>query len=127
LVYMLGAILATLVTIPYLVFFLARYCTYKITKKRKSALRAGFDLTTLFLFFAVERMMAEIWGQSYYWILILLFLAGCLIFTIIIWKMDLELSIRKIMRMNWRLQFLLLSAGYFSLMAYGMIKRIMEV
>jgi hypothetical protein len=125
--YVLAAIWATFVTIPYIVFFLVKYSTYQLTKKRKKAFKIGTDITTFFLFLAIERMMAEIWGHSYYWILILLFLLGCVIFTIIIWKMELELSIRKIVRMNWRLQFLILSAGYFMLMTYGIIKRILEV
>jgi Ca2+/Na+ antiporter len=123
----LGAVIATLITVPYLVLFIVKMTIYKFTRKRRKALKAGTDATTFFLFFAIERMTIEIWGQSYYWVLIILFIAGCVMFTLFIWKNDLDLSIRKIIRLNWRLQFLLLTIGYFSLMTYGIIVRILEV
>jgi Protein of unknown function (DUF3397) len=123
----LGAVIATFITVPYLVLFIVKKTIYKVTLKKRKALKAGTDATTFFLFLAIERMTFEIWGQSYYWVLIILFIAGCLIFTLFIWKNDLELSIGKIIRLNWRLQFLLLTIGYFSLMAYGIIVRILEV
>jgi Ca2+/Na+ antiporter len=122
-----GAIIATLITVPYIVFFLVNKSMLKLTKKRRKAFKAGVDCTTFFLFFAIERMTVEIWGQSYYWILLLLFLSGCLLFTYVIWKNELDLSIRKILRLNWRLQFLVLSIGYFSLMTYGVISRILDI
>ncbi|MBN3555117.1 DUF3397 domain-containing protein [Fictibacillus nanhaiensis] len=122
-----GAIVATLITVPYIVFFLVNKSMLKVTKKRRKAFKAGVDSTTLFLFFAIERMTVEIWGHSYYWILILVFLFGCLFFTYVIWKNDLELSIGKILRLNWRLHFLVLSIGYFSLMTYGIISRILDI
>jgi Ca2+/Na+ antiporter len=123
----LGAVIATLITVPYLVLFIVKMTIYKFTRKRRKALKASTDATTFFLFFAIERMTIEIWGQSYYWVLIILFIAGCVMFTLFIWKNDLDLSIRKIIRLNWRLQFLLLTIGYFSLMTYGIIVRILEV
>ncbi|MGM0803285.1 MAG: DUF3397 domain-containing protein [Bacillota bacterium] len=123
----LGAIIATLITVPYIVFFLVNKSMLKLTKKRKKAFKAGVDSTTLFLFFAIERMTIEIWGHSYYWILLLVFLFGCLLFTYVIWKNDLDLSIGKILRLNWRLQFLVLSIGYFSLMTYGIVLRILDI
>lgn len=123
----LGAIIATLITVPYIVFFLVNKSIYTLTKKKRKAFKAGTDSTTLFLFLAIERMTVEIWGQSYYWILLLLFLSGCLLFTYVIWKNELDLSIGKILRLNWRLQFLVLSIGYFSLMTYGIVSRILDV
>jgi hypothetical protein len=123
----LGALLATMVTIPYIVFFVVNTILFKMTRKRKMAFKAGTDLTTFFLFLSVERMTYEIWGHSYYWVLIFLFLGGCFAITVIIWKNKLELSFLKIVKMNWRLQFLILTIGYFSLLTYGVIKRILEV
>jgi len=122
----IGAIIATLITVPYIVYFLVNKSIYKLTKKKSKAIKAGTDSTTFFLFLAIERMTIEIWGQSYYWILLLLFLGGCILFTYVIWKKDLELSISKILRLNWRLQFLILSIGYFSLITYGVISRIFD-
>ncbi|MBY6036197.1 DUF3397 domain-containing protein [Fictibacillus nanhaiensis] len=123
----LGAIIATLITVPYIVFFIVNKSVYKLTGKRKKAFKTGTDFTTFFLFIAIERMSVEIWGQSYYWVLILLFLTGCLLFTLFIWKNDIELSVGKILTLNWRLQFLILSFGYFLLMTYGIIDRILEI
>ncbi|GGB57379.1 DUF3397 domain-containing protein [Fictibacillus barbaricus] len=122
----IGAFIATLITVPYIVYFLVNKSIYKLTKKKSKAIKAGTDSTTFFLFLAIERMTIEIWGQSYYWILLLLFLGGCILFTYVIWKKDLELSISKILRLNWRLQFLILSIGYFSLITYGVISRIFD-
>jgi hypothetical protein len=122
----IGAFIAALITVPYIVYFLVNKSIYKLTKKKSKAIKAGTDSTTFFLFLAIERMTIEIWGQSYYWILLLLFLGGCILFTYVIWKKDLELSISKILRLNWRLQFLILSIGYFSLITYGVISRIFD-
>jgi hypothetical protein len=123
----LGAVLATLVTVPYIVFFIVNASIFKMTRKRKLAFKAGTDLTTFFLFISIERMTVEIWGHSFYWVLIFLFLSGCFFITIIMWKSELDLSLVKIVRMNWRLQFLILTIGYFSLIVYGVLKRIFEV
>lgn len=120
----IGAVLATFITVPYIVFFIVHKSMYKMTRKKRKAFKASTDVTTFFLFLAIERMTVEIWGNSYYWVLILLFIGGCLIFTLFIWKNDLDLSIGKIIRLNWRLQFLLLSIGYFSLLTFGIIDRI---
>jgi energy-converting hydrogenase Eha subunit A len=122
----IGAVLATFITVPYIVFFIVHMSMYKMTRKKRKAFKTSTDVTTFFLFLAIERMTVEIWGNSYYWVLILLFIAGCLIFTLFIWKNDLDLSIGKIIRMNWRLQFLLLSIGYFSLLTFGIIDRILS-
>ena len=122
----LGAVIATFVTVPYLVFFVVKKSIYKVTKKKRKAFKVSTDITTFFLFLSIERMTVEIWGQSYYWVLILLFISGCVIFTLLIWKNDLDLSLGKIFRLNWRLQFLILTFGYFSLMTYGIIDRILE-
>jgi asparagine N-glycosylation enzyme membrane subunit Stt3 len=122
----IGAVLATFITVPYIVFFIVHMSMYRKTRKKRKALKISTDVTTFFLFLAIERMTVEIWGNSYYWVLILLFIAGCLIFTLFIWKNDLDLSIGKIIRMNWRLQFLLLSIGYFSLLTFGIIDRILS-
>jgi asparagine N-glycosylation enzyme membrane subunit Stt3 len=122
----IGAVLATFITVPYIVFFIVHMSMYRMTRKKRKALKISTDVTTFFLFLAIERMTVEIWGNSYYWVLILLFIGGCLIFTLFIWKNDLDLSIGKIIRMNWRLQFLLLSIGYFSLLTFGIIDRILS-
>jgi Ca2+/Na+ antiporter len=121
----LGAVIATFITVPYLVFFIVNKSIYKVTRKKRKAHKISTDVTTFFLFFAIERMTVEIWGQSYYWVLIMLFITGCVMFTIYIWKNDLDLSLGKIFRLNWRLQFLLLTFGYFSLLTYGIIDRIL--
>jgi hypothetical protein len=112
--------------VPYLVFFVVKKSIYKVTRKKRKAFKISTDVTTFFLFFSIERMTVEIWGQSYYWVLILLFISGCVMITVMIWKNDLDLSMGKIFRLNWRLQFLLLTFGYFSLMTYGIIERILE-
>ncbi|RZT23046.1 DUF3397 domain-containing protein [Fictibacillus sp. BK138] len=122
----LGAVIATFITVPYLVFFIVKKSIHKVTKKKRKAFKVSTDITTFFLFLSVERMTVEIWGQSYYWVLILLFISGCVMFTLLIWKNDLDLSLGKIFRLNWRLQFLILTCGYFSLMTYGIIDRILE-
>ncbi|MFE1244611.1 DUF3397 domain-containing protein [Fictibacillus sp. NPDC058756] len=122
----LGAVIATFITVPYLVFFVVKKSIYKVTRKKRKAFKISTDVTTFFLFFSIERMTVEIWGQSYYWVLILLFISGCVMITVMIWKNDLDLSMGKIFRLNWRLQFLLLTFGYFSLMTYGIIERILE-
>ncbi|MFD1357435.1 DUF3397 domain-containing protein [Fictibacillus halophilus] len=122
----LGAVIATFITVPYLVFFVVKKSIYKVTRKKRKAFKISTDVTTFFLFLSIERMTVEIWGQSYYWVLILLFISGCVMITVMIWKNDLDLSMGKIFRLNWRLQFLLLTFGYFSLMTYGIIERILE-
>lgn len=122
----LGAVIATFITVPYLVFFVVKKSIYKVTRKKRKAFKISTDVTTFFLFLSIERMTVEIWDQSYYWVLILLFISGCVMITVMIWKNDLDLSMGKIFRLNWRLQFLLLTFSYFSLMTYGIIERILE-
>ncbi|ANX12179.1 hypothetical protein ABE41_009180 [Fictibacillus arsenicus] len=121
-----GAVLASFITVPFLVFFVVNMSIYKVTRKKRKAFKISTDVTTLFLFLSIERMTVEIWGQSYYWVLIILFISGCVLFTLLIWKNDLDMPLGKIFRLNWRLQFLLLTFGYFSLMAYGIIDRILK-
>ncbi|MCM3717264.1 DUF3397 family protein [Fictibacillus phosphorivorans] len=107
----IGSVMATCITGPYLVLFFVNKSIYQITKKK--AFKVSSDITTFFLFLSIERMTVVIWGQSYYWVLILLFVTGSVVFSLLSWKNDLHLALLKIFRLNWRLQFLIFHSAIF--------------
>jgi hypothetical protein len=121
-----GGVLGIFAAAPFLLYFLV-YTSFKLhtRKLRKSAVIAR-DVTTFALFFSVYRLTEVIFREPYYWALALIFLGGCIGVSIVLWKLEKEITLGKLMKINWRLQFLLLSAAYAGLVLFGIYDRILS-
>jgi hypothetical protein len=121
-----GGVLGIIAAAPFLLYFLV-YASFKrkTRKLRKSAVIAR-DVTTFALFFSVFRLTDVIFQKPLLWVLVLIFLCGCIGVSIVLWKLEKEITLSKLMKINWRLQFLLLSAAYAGLLLFGIYDRILS-
>ncbi|MFC0188999.1 DUF3397 domain-containing protein [Fictibacillus aquaticus] len=121
-----GGVLGIFAAAPFLMYFLVYVSFKRQTRKlRKSAVIAR-DVTTFTLFFSVHRLTEVIFNEPFYWALALIFLSGCIGVSVVLWKLEKEITFGKLMKINWRLQFLLMSAAYAGLIVFGIYDRILS-
>ncbi|WP_100399428.1 DUF3397 domain-containing protein [Bacillus sp. FJAT-44742] len=120
----LAWVLATVITLPLLGFYLVYIFTVKITKKKGRAVRLAADVSTLFFMAAVYFLAIEIWGRSFLWLMIIIVLSIACFFTFIHWKARADIEIPRLARGIWRFSFMLFFIAYFGLSLYGMSFRI---
>lgn len=120
-------ILATIVTLPLLAFYLIYLVSVKTTKDKKSSLKLAVDISTVSFIAAVYFIAFEIWSQSLLWLILLIILVAASIFTFIHWKVSEDIQFLKLVKGIWRLNFLLFFVMYFILSLYGLYIRIFSI
>ncbi|PYZ97916.1 hypothetical protein CR205_04790 [Alteribacter lacisalsi] len=120
----LGGIAATLVTVPFIAFYLVYIVTVKLTRKKSVALRTAVDGSLLFFMLAVHFFILEIWGLSLIQYVFALMFLTAIIFTLIHWKKYEEVQFIRIVKGVWRFQFVLFFVLYFVLMFVGFYIRL---
>ncbi len=119
-----ASILATFVTLPILAFYLIYIVNVKRTKNKKNALKLAVDGSTILFMFAVYYIALEIWGESFFWLIITTVLLVAIIFTLIHWKLSQDIHFGKLLKGILRFNFLLFFVVYFLLSIYGLFVRI---
>ncbi|WP_100373303.1 DUF3397 domain-containing protein [Bacillus sp. FJAT-45037] len=117
-------LIATVITIPLLGWYVVYIITVKLTKNKSRAIRLASDASVIFLIAAVYFIILELWSRSFFWLLLTIFFLIALIFTIIHWKVAGDIHVRKLFRGIWRFNFLLFFFLYLILSGYGIVTRV---
>ncbi|MFV8827045.1 DUF3397 domain-containing protein [Alkalihalobacterium sp. APHAB7] len=116
--------IATVVTLPIVGWYLVYIITVKITKKKSYSIRLAADISLVFFILAVYFISYEIWKQSFLWIILIVFFAVAICFTIIHWKVAKDVHLVRLFRGIWRFNFILFFLAYILLSTFGFITRI---
>ncbi|MBS4198853.1 DUF3397 domain-containing protein [Bacillus sp. FJAT-49732] len=117
---------AIFIILPVLLYALVYYIMKQWTKNHRKAKGAAINLTTFVLILSVHYLILTIWSKSLLWVIILFILFTAIVFTFIYWKVKEEVNYAKVFKGFWRLNFLLFSAIYISLLIYGAASRAVE-
>lgn len=119
-----AALLATIITLPLLGWYLIYIVTVKITKNKPNSIRLASDGSTIFFMAAVYFILYELWGRSFLWVIFALFFFIAFCFTIAHWRVSGDIHTRKLMKGIWRLNFMIFFVSYLILSTYGLISRV---
>lgn len=112
---------------PFIPFLGAWFISYFVWKDKKKAIGLAMDITTFFLVGSVSVMLNEVFNITYGFWLILLFLlmGGGLIGNVQNKKYE-SVDFKRLIKVIWRIAFLLLTVMYILLLISGIIKHIVS-
>ncbi len=123
----ISTIVSMFVIIPFLGYFLTFITAKELLKNHRKAVHVATDITTFLLILSVHFIIISIWEKSFLWvILISIFMVG-IIFTVVHWKAKGEIHFKKVFKGFWRVNFLLFSTAYISLLVVGLILRLVKI
>lgn len=121
---LLSSVIATLITVPIIAFFIIYFISQKLTRNKKRSFHITVDLSTFLFIIAVNYLASVIWEQSFLWLILAVITLTAMIFIFLNWKFTDELQLSKVFKGFWRLNFLLFVSVYLLLFIYGLIARI---
>jgi hypothetical protein len=114
--------------VPFLWFFVLWIAVYAITRDGKKATKLAMDVTTFLLIGSVSSMYYTIFHNGFgFYMILLFFLIGYGLIGNYQHRLRGAINHVKIIRLLWRLGFLLLSAVYFLFLIIGFIMKLMDV
>lgn len=116
-------ILALLFIMPFAGFLAVYFIGKLMTKNSRKSVHFAFDFSTVLFIFSVHFLLKTIWGNSFFWLIILVLIVTAMVFVIVHWKVKEEINLKKVMKGFWRFNFLLFSLVYIGLTLYGLIHR----
>ncbi|MEK4565427.1 DUF3397 domain-containing protein [Alkalihalobacillus sp. FSL R5-0424] len=116
-----AALVATVVTIPALGWYLIYISTVKLTKQKRKAVIWASDGSAILFMAAVYYIMSQLWEPTSVWLVLALFLSVAITFTIIYWNVMDDFYAMKLFKGIWRLNFLIFVTIYILLSGYGLI------
>ncbi|RST60849.1 DUF3397 domain-containing protein [Siminovitchia terrae] len=114
---------ALFITVPLLFYIVVFTIVKQLTRNHKKALNAAIYLTTFILVISVHFLIMTIWESSYLFVIILFMLITAVFFTFLHWKTREEIIYWKVFAGYLRLNFLMFSVFYISLLLFGIITR----
>lgn len=112
---------AFFITIPILATTIIYMVQLKLGRTKKRALHTSVNWTTLLYIIAVEILLTVIFERSFIGYILIVFLSILAFIIIFQWKKYTEISLRKALRIHWRLSFLIFLFLYFVLLFMGLI------
>ncbi|MGJ9381307.1 DUF3397 domain-containing protein [Salipaludibacillus sp. CF4.18] len=116
--------IATLITAPILGLYLVYFVLVKITKSKQYAFKTAVDYTVFLFIMSVYFLCREIWSLEIGSFVLLFLLLSATIFTIVHWKHNDDIQIKKVFKSVWRFQFVVYLPLYFIFTIYGLVFRI---
>lgn len=105
-----------------LFFYLIVFIISKlITKNHRFSVHIALDLSTIFFIISVHFLIQSIWNVSLLAYIIIMMLIIAMVFVIVYWRVNQEITYKKVVRGIWRIQFLLFFCLHVLLMTYGLI------
>ncbi|WP_066318140.1 DUF3397 domain-containing protein [Bacillus sp. FJAT-29814] len=114
-------ILAFLFIMPFAGFLAVFIIGKLVTKNTRRSVHYALDYSTVFFIFSVHFLLKTIWGNSLFWLIILILILTAMVFVIVHWKVKQDINLKKVMKGFWRFNFLLFSLVYIGLTIYGLI------
>ncbi|MGX6442049.1 DUF3397 domain-containing protein [Neobacillus sp. K501] len=119
----ISAVMTIFFMIPLLGFIII-YLLYKmITKNSLKSFHVALDLSTILFILSVHFLTMTIWGESFFWLIVILLLLIAMVFVIIHWKIKGEIEFNKVFKGFWRFNFLIFFFAYITLTLYGLLHR----
>jgi hypothetical protein len=122
-----SSLVAALVTLPLLSYFLIFILAKKWTKNHRRSVGMAMDLSTFFFIFSVHYLILAIWDKHLFWMTILVILTIACSVVIVHYKVKQEILFQKVLKGFWRLNFICFLFVYFLLCLYGIVARILNV
>jgi hypothetical protein len=119
-----SSIIATLITMPILVYFFVFVMVKQLTKNHRKAVQLGLDISTLFFILSVHFLVLVIWEESFLSIIFIFLLFCAIIFVIINWKVKGEIVFSRFFKGFWRFSFLVFFIAYLGLTIYGLYQSV---
>ncbi|MFB4162561.1 DUF3397 domain-containing protein [Alteribacillus sp. JSM 102045] len=117
---------ATILTLPFLAWYIVYIITVKWTKRKGKAVRLAADLSTILFIASVHFLANAIWGESFFWVILIIILLIAAIFTILHYRSREEVEFVKLVKGIWRFNFFLFFSGYLFLCFYGLASRLLS-
>ncbi|WP_100404575.1 DUF3397 domain-containing protein [Bacillus solitudinis] len=118
--------LATLITVPILAWYFFYIVTVKLTKNKQRSIRFAADCSCVLFMASVYFILLELSGQSFFWMILMLFFLIAFIFTVIHWKVAEDIYTGKLLRGIWRFNFIVFFSLYIVLSGFGLFLRIFK-
>lgn len=122
----LSIFIATIVTIPFIGWYLIYIATVKVTKKKARAVRLASDGSTVLFIAAVNFILLELAGRSLLWVIFAVIFLIAFLFTLVHWKVDGDIHIKRLITGIWRTNFIVFIIAYVCFCAYGLYARIFQ-
>ncbi|RFU60320.1 DUF3397 domain-containing protein [Bacillus sp. V59.32b] len=122
-----SAIAATIITIPFFAYLIFFVIAKQITKNHRRAVHLSMDFSTLLFILSVHYLILAIWGESVFWLLLLIMIALALLVVIVHYKVKGEIVIHKVAKGFWRMNFAFFFCAYFILVLCGLVYRVTSV
>lgn len=122
----LAGTFATIVTLPIFAMIAFFYIAKLVTRNSKKSFHLAIDASTLFFILAVHFIMIIIWDTSFLSVILTVLLLIATVMVLTHYKIKEEIHFRRLFKGFWRLNFLLFFLAYFSLLTFGIVKRIFE-
>ncbi|WP_332690013.1 DUF3397 domain-containing protein [Halalkalibacter lacteus] len=119
-------VIATIVTIPLLGWYIIYIFSAKMSKNKSKSIQRASDWTTVLFMIAVNFIIVELWAKSFLWVILAVFFFVALIFTFIHWRLAGDIHVGKLFKGIWRFNFLLFFMTYLFLSGFGLLLRILS-
>lgn len=119
-------LIATIITIPLIGWYLIYITTVKVTKKKSYSIRLASDISAFLFMAAVYFIMYEIWQRSFLWLILIVFFLIAIIFTFMHWKQFEDIQVGRLFRGIWRFNFIVFFFLYIGLSIYGLVHNVLS-
>lgn len=119
-----SAIIALIVTFPFLGYIILFIISKLLTGNVRRSVHFAVDWSTILFVFSVHYLILVIWQESIFGIIMMIMLVIALIFVLVHWKTKHEINFRPLFKGIWRTYFLLFSIAYVVLLIIGLMQRI---
>ncbi|MCK0470651.1 DUF3397 domain-containing protein [Halalkalibacter sp. APA_J-10(15)] len=120
-------VIATLVTLPLLSWYVCFWIYIKRKKNKKNAIRFASDWSTVLFIASVHFILLEIFGRSFLFIVLGVVVLIAIGFTWLHWYVSEDIHIRKLIRGIWRLNFIVFFLLHVSLFFVGLFVSIIRL
>ncbi|WP_343841512.1 DUF3397 domain-containing protein [Salinibacillus aidingensis] len=121
---MIAIIVATITTVPFLVFIFSYYLIKRTTNNDRKAVRTSADMTTFILILSVTFSFQMGINMNIFWWIIVFMIFLLALFVFLQWKYQQEIILRTVFKRFWRVSFFIFSFLYLFGVVYGIIYRI---
>jgi hypothetical protein len=119
----ISAIITIFFTVPLLGFIIIYFLYKIISKNTRKSFHKALDYSTILFIIAVHFLTVTIWGESFFWLILLVIILVAMFFVVIHWIKKGEIVFNKVFKGFWRFNFLFFFLAYISLTVFGLVHR----
>ncbi len=123
----LAYLLAAAITLPIPMTVIVYMLTRKVSRNKRKSLHVTVNSMTLLYILAVNATLGAIFGQSFFWYILIFLLVLLGMFVFLQWKYKEEIHFSKAWRGFWRFSFVLFAFIYIGLTLFGLTDRLLAL